>query len=482
MITPLRTKRALAASVVLFAVSSPHWLAPDAAAQAASPEDAWTQAVAASQASLPPGDDAWPSIAGAAAEYQRVLRQVRLDAGDGSASPLVIDARLFILAAGDEASSRLQSLAVRSVEALDASAVPALLEKAASAPRCVQPFGNNWVAELLSSTATKSDADDPSLLGQYLACRFVASVRASDAGAAADRLRVALRFCHHLSQGPLHRRFAAARTLDALALGIREEVMARRISGTVAAGLLRVIDAHAPSWDPALTIELERVSLSAMLRDIADQRPGIGERVFARALGACGLDERPDVAERVPALIALERAAPTAEVLIRCLESAARSDARSRAAARAFLDPVAVADLLDCETHALARHLAHTWGFADTLLTQTDAARSRFEAARIMLACEAFEARTGSAPAWVADLVPTELNAAPVDPVNGLGFVVRRIPDPAADLYRRRYLIIGLGIDGRDDAGKTPESAPDRVLEAAGAAGFDRVYNEPERP
>lgn len=81
---------------------------------------------------------------------------------------------------------------------------------------------------------------------------------------------------------------------------------------------------------------------------------------------------------------------------------------------------------------------------------------AEFAASRLMLAIEAHVARHGEAPASLADLVPSLLDAKPIDPANDQPYGYRRL---TGDVHGRAYLLWSFGPDGEDNDGmEDPEN------------------------
>ncbi len=111
--------------------------------------------------------------------------------------------------------------------------------------------------------------------------------------------------------------------------------------------------------------------------------------------------------------------------------------------------------------------------------------RSWMNATRILIAIELYEARHGSLPASLDDLVPECLTEIPRDEVSGLPFsYVLRTPTPDDP---RRLLLYSIGLDHQDNgAAETSLAPPDSVLLLRTAPesrnGYDYIFNRLRDP
>ena len=99
-----------------------------------------------------------------------------------------------------------------------------------------------------------------------------------------------------------------------------------------------------------------------------------------------------------------------------------------------------------------------------------------------MAAIELYRTRHGRYPASLDELVPEILSQPPVDPLHGLPFGYRLIPD---DPHGRSYLLYSVGIDGGDDGGTEMDELDKNeysawaVLADPNLKGVDFVINRP---
>lgn len=469
-----------------------------ASASAQTPPSPWTNAIRAARPDVPApasaDENAWTHVERAVRLYHSAQATLRVPGPDGAPAAPLLNATLFILPARDESSAQVQAFIDRSAAAFEGAELPKALAAAVAAPVCEQSASDGWIIALVRS-GERAGPDAPlAELAQLEVIRFVRAARAGDEAMAVIQLRSAARLARLIEQGPLARRLLGSMVADQIALALREEVMARRISPALASAYLKALDEGRPAAgdhgaDWALTANLERVQLEGLAWAIARQTGPDAEAVFARAMEACDLHERADAPEIVSRATKAENIDPTVALLSRALSAYSPMPRAQRRAASAFIAPRSVGDLLPCDPFCVARFLTENWTWVDAWLDQIDAHESRFQSARLMLALEAARAATETDTAYPASLdalVPGVLSVLPMDPVSGRGFGYRLMPDPAADPYRRPYLLWTIGSDGDDDRGREPGSPADlpRVLVPGQAepADGDWVFNSPGRP
>jgi hypothetical protein len=111
--------------------------------------------------------------------------------------------------------------------------------------------------------------------------------------------------------------------------------------------------------------------------------------------------------------------------------------------------------------------------FGSAVVSAQRLARSltRVRALRVALAIERFRLATGRRPSALVDLVPTHLDAVPMDPFSG---------EPLRYLQTERgYRVYGLGLDGQDDGGDLGTSVWDAGTQRYAADVGVRI--EPEQ-
>jgi hypothetical protein len=105
-----------------------------------------------------------------------------------------------------------------------------------------------------------------------------------------------------------------------------------------------------------------------------------------------------------------------------------------------------------------------------------DQVQSEWDALRIMLALEVHRDRVGNYPTSLAELAPSELSIIPGDAyASDLAYrYMRRTGTKPADAY----LLYSIGADGTDDNGKqSPQGAISAMSGSTAGRGFDFVYN-----
>ena len=89
---------------------------------------------------------------------------------------------------------------------------------------------------------------------------------------------------------------------------------------------------------------------------------------------------------------------------------------------------------------------SYTFGRFDSVLDALDSLQLQRERVAALIAIEQFHARTGRYPVTLAELVPTELLSAPLDPWSGLPLRYNLSPTG--------FLLYAFGVNGVDDGGK----------------------------
>lgn len=112
-------------------------------------------------------------------------------------------------------------------------------------------------------------------------------------------------------------------------------------------------------------------------------------------------------------------------------------------------------------------------------LTQITTTRT---AVLTLLAIECYKDRTGDYPSSLADLIPTELSALPVEAFTLTPLRYKRI-DPALEPQKRSYLLYAIGFDGVDNNANMPpgDKFKDEVLWKDSYKGYDLIFNDLNR-
>jgi hypothetical protein len=122
--------------------------------------------------------------------------------------------------------------------------------------------------------------------------------------------------------------------------------------------------------------------------------------------------------------------------------------------------------------HMLLRMLLPALGRS---VASDDQWRMELNGTRLLLALRLYQYDHGKFPERLEELVPSYLQALPVDPVSGRSYGYRRL-SPEEDSTKWGYIVYSLGRDGQDDGGAAHPQGKFSALRPDGA-GYDFVIN-----